>query len=58
MYHVFSFRVSGNEPKMRLRGDANLPAIDVFVVSSGHSDQTVSLGAEWRKRTGADFGHA
>lgn len=26
---------------MRLRGDANLPAVDIFIVSSGQSDQTV-----------------
>ncbi|ORY91777.1 hypothetical protein BCR35DRAFT_316900 [Leucosporidium creatinivorum] len=40
LWSTFSYRTSGADPKMRLRGDANLPAVDVFVVSSGQSDQT------------------
>lgn len=43
LWSTFSYRTSGADPKMRLRGDANLPAVDVFVVSSGQTDQTVRL---------------
>ncbi|KAK4056484.1 hypothetical protein OIO90_002331 [Microbotryomycetes sp. JL221] len=37
---VFTFRSSQDEPKMRLRGDSNLPAVDVFIVPSGQPDKT------------------
>lgn len=40
-YALFTYRAVTDEPKMRLRGDQNLPAVDVFVVSSGQSDQVV-----------------
>lgn len=39
IYSVFTYRPPSAAPKLRLRGDANLPAVDVFVVSSGQSDQ-------------------
>ena len=38
-YAMLTYRLASDEPKMRLRGDQNLPAVDVFVVSSGQSDQ-------------------
>lgn len=41
LWTTFTYRPSGSDPKMRLRGDANLPAVDVFIVSSGQSDQIV-----------------
>ncbi|BGP38888.1 hypothetical protein JCM10449v2_002826 [Rhodotorula kratochvilovae] len=41
LWTVFTYRPRSSEPKMRLRGDNNLPSVDVFVVSSGQADQTV-----------------
>ncbi|BGP14888.1 hypothetical protein JCM10213_003756 [Rhodosporidiobolus nylandii] len=41
LWTTLTYRPRATEPKMRLRGDANLPSVDVFVVSSGQSDQTV-----------------
>ncbi|GAA5864193.1 hypothetical protein JCM1840_006696 [Sporobolomyces johnsonii] len=41
LYQVITYRARGAAPKMRLRGDQNLPAVDVFIVSSGQVDQTV-----------------
>ncbi|KAM0788644.1 hypothetical protein ACM66B_002747 [Microbotryomycetes sp. NB124-2] len=40
MWAVFTYRSTQTEPKMRLRGDSNLPAVDVFIVPSGHTDKT------------------
>ncbi|BGO90549.1 hypothetical protein NBRC10512_005268 [Rhodotorula toruloides] len=41
LWVVFNYRARSVEPKMRLRGDNNLPSVDVFIVSSGQADQTV-----------------
>ncbi|GJN89916.1 hypothetical protein Rhopal_002905-T1 [Rhodotorula paludigena] len=41
LWVVFTYRSRSAEPKMRLRGDNNLPSVDVFIVSSGQADQTV-----------------
>ncbi|GAA5986396.1 hypothetical protein JCM10908_003736 [Rhodotorula pacifica] len=41
LWTVFTYRGRSFEPKMRLRGDVNLPSVDIFVVSSGQTDQTV-----------------
>ncbi|GAA5825664.1 hypothetical protein JCM3770_005986 [Rhodotorula araucariae] len=41
LWVVFTYRPRSSEPKMRLRGDNNLPSVDVFIVSSGQADQTV-----------------
>ncbi|GAA5988748.1 hypothetical protein JCM11641_006526 [Rhodosporidiobolus odoratus] len=41
LWTTLTYRPRSTEPKMRLRGDANLPSVDVFIVSSGQADQTV-----------------
>lgn len=41
LWTVFTYRGRSFEPKVRLRGDVNLPSVDVFIVSSGQADQTV-----------------
>ncbi|GAA5851994.1 hypothetical protein JCM9279_007051 [Rhodotorula babjevae] len=41
IWTVFTYRPRSTDPKLRLRGDHNLPSVDVFVVSSGQADQTV-----------------
>ncbi|GAA5868807.1 hypothetical protein JCM3774_003903 [Rhodotorula dairenensis] len=41
LWTVFTYRGRSFEPKMRLRGDVNLPSVDIFIVSSGQTDQTV-----------------
>ena len=41
IWTVLSYRPRSTEPKLRLRGNHNLPSVDVFVVSSGQADQTV-----------------
>lgn len=44
MYQVFTYRNTVLDPKMRLRGDANLPAVDIFVVAgAGTDEQEVSV---------------
>lgn len=43
LYNVITYNNKAGEPKLRLRGDKNLPAVDVFIVSSGQSDQAVRL---------------
>ncbi|GAA6024201.1 hypothetical protein JCM10207_006779 [Rhodosporidiobolus poonsookiae] len=41
LWTTLTYRSRTSEPKMRLRGDNNLPSVDVFIVSSGQADQTV-----------------
>lgn len=41
LWTVFTYKGRSFEPKMRLRGDVNLPSVDIFIVSSGQTDQTV-----------------
>ncbi|GAA5834224.1 hypothetical protein JCM11251_000575 [Rhodosporidiobolus azoricus] len=41
LWTTLTYRSRTSEPKMRLRGDANLPSVDVFIVASGQADQTV-----------------
>ncbi|GAA5927984.1 uncharacterized protein JCM15063_006051 [Sporobolomyces koalae] len=41
IFTVFTYKPKGSAPKLRLRGDQNLPSVDVFIVSSGQADQTV-----------------
>ncbi|GAA6041858.1 hypothetical protein JCM8097_004510 [Rhodosporidiobolus ruineniae] len=41
LWTTLTYRARSSEPKMRLRGDANLPSVDVFIVASGQADQTV-----------------
>ncbi|GAA5893362.1 uncharacterized protein JCM6883_007642 [Sporobolomyces salmoneus] len=41
IFTVLTYKPKGSTPKLRLRGDQNLPSVDVFVVSSGQADQTV-----------------
>lgn len=38
---MFSYKSTGSLPKFRLRGDLALPAVDVFIISSGQADQIV-----------------
>ncbi|GAA6060914.1 hypothetical protein JCM10212_003948 [Sporobolomyces blumeae] len=41
IYTVLTYKPKGSAAKLRLRGDQNLPSVDVFIVSSGQADQTV-----------------
>lgn len=41
LWTTLTYRARTADPKMRLRGDANLPSVDVFIVASGQADQTV-----------------
>ena len=43
IFTVVTYKPKGSAPKLRLRGDQNLPSVDVFIVSSGQADQTVRL---------------
>ncbi|KAK4706081.1 hypothetical protein P7C70_g120, partial [Phenoliferia sp. Uapishka_3] len=38
IYDVVTYRTSSGVPKLRLRGDKNLPAVDVFIICSGQQD--------------------
>ncbi|KAL8276781.1 hypothetical protein RQP46_010837 [Phenoliferia psychrophenolica] len=40
VWDVVTFRSTSHVPKLRLRGDKNLPSVDVFIVASGQPDQT------------------
>lgn len=41
IWDVVSYRSLSSVPKLRLRGDKNLPSVDVFIVSSGQPNQIV-----------------
>ncbi|GAA6008840.1 hypothetical protein JCM11491_003803 [Sporobolomyces phaffii] len=41
IFTVVTYKPKSSAPKLRLRGDQNLPSVDVFVVASGQTDQTV-----------------
>lgn len=41
IFTVLMYKPKGSAPKLRLRGDQNLPSVDVFIVASGQADQTV-----------------
>ncbi|GAA5883218.1 hypothetical protein JCM16303_007310 [Sporobolomyces ruberrimus] len=41
IFSVLTYKPKGSAPKLRLRGDQNLPSVDVFIVASGQVDQTV-----------------
>jgi cellulose synthase/poly-beta-1,6-N-acetylglucosamine synthase-like glycosyltransferase len=41
LWTTLTYRARTADPKMRLRGDSNLPSVDVFIVASGQADQTV-----------------
>ncbi|GAA5954985.1 hypothetical protein JCM3765_003152 [Sporobolomyces pararoseus] len=41
IFTVSTYKPKGAAPKLRLRGDQNLPSVDVFIVASGQADQTV-----------------
>ncbi|KDE07931.1 hypothetical protein MVLG_01840 [Microbotryum lychnidis-dioicae p1A1 Lamole] len=41
LWTVYIYRSAASLPKLRLRGDINLPSVDVLIVSSGQPDQIV-----------------
>ena len=41
IWDVVTYRSTSNLPKLRLRGDKNLPSVDVFIIASGQPDQIV-----------------